>query len=129
MEGLTRETAAGSARLVVRPGDPSDELIAFFDAAFDVVHPYLARRGVGDAKVADDPTQETFVTAIRSLRSGSVEHAGDAACVGEFRRNCEHVEVIVSGVHRNRLWRGAGSLCAEPVPVAGLIRVASLSIG
>jgi RNA polymerase sigma-70 factor (ECF subfamily) len=60
--------------VVVRLGDPPAVVGAFFDAAFDAVYSYLARRCVGDGTVAEDLTQETFVTALRSLRSGSVDH-------------------------------------------------------
>lgn len=62
--------------LVVRPGDAPEVLGRFFDAAFDTVYPYLARRCAGDLTVAEDLTQETFVTAIRTLRSGVVDHVG-----------------------------------------------------
>jgi RNA polymerase sigma-70 factor (ECF subfamily) len=49
-------------------------LDAFFDAAFDAVYRYLARRCAGDLAAAEDLTQETFVTAVRTLRAGTLDH-------------------------------------------------------
>lgn len=65
MEGMHEE--AGRERPDVRPGDSTAGITAFFDAALDVVHPYLSRRCAGDRALAEDLTQETFVVAVRTL--------------------------------------------------------------
>ena len=44
---------------------------AFYDEAFPVVFGYLANRVGGAHSVAADLTQETFISAVRSLRRGA----------------------------------------------------------
>lgn len=58
----------------MRPGDPPRVVDAFFDAALEAVYPYLARRCGADRGVVEDLTQETFVTAVRALQDGRVDH-------------------------------------------------------
>lgn len=62
----------GGCHAVV-PSDPADVLAAFFDLAFDEVYGYLARRVGGDRATVEDLVQDTFVAAVRSLRSGAVD--------------------------------------------------------
>lgn len=59
--------------LSVAPGDPADVLGTFFDAAMGEVYPYLLRRCGQDRATAEDLTQDTFVTAVRTLRGGRVD--------------------------------------------------------
>ena len=62
-----------SAVLSIAPGDPADALREFFDVAFREVYPYLSRRCGHDRATAEDLTQDTFVSAVRTLREGRVE--------------------------------------------------------
>lgn len=47
----------------------------FYDRALPVVYGYFFRRVGGSASVAADLTQETFVTAVRTLQGGAVVEA------------------------------------------------------
>jgi DNA-directed RNA polymerase specialized sigma24 family protein len=47
-----------------------DDFDALYDAALPIVHGYLLRLCGGNADDAWDLTQETWVTVVRSLRSG-----------------------------------------------------------
>lgn len=100
--GQRREQQA----LVVRPGDSPEAVGRFFDAALDAVYPYLARRCAGDSTAAEDLTQETFVTAIRTLRSGVVDHltlgwmvsAAQSRLIDHYRREARrsrHLRAVV----------------------------------
>lgn len=95
--------------LVVRTGDPPEVLGRFFEAAFDAVYPYLARRCPGELTVAEDLTQETFVTAIRTLRSGAVDHltvgwmvsAAQSRLIDHYRREARrsrHLRAVMTDV-------------------------------
>ncbi len=57
----------------VRPGDAPDVLRTFFEAALEAVYPYVYRRCGHDRATAEDVCQDTFVTAVRTLRAGEVE--------------------------------------------------------
>jgi RNA polymerase sigma-70 factor, ECF subfamily len=48
-----------------------DDFDALYDAALPIVHGYLLRLCGGNADDAWDLTQETWVTVVRSLRSGA----------------------------------------------------------
>jgi len=69
----TVEPAPGGSAPAVRSGDSTDRLSAFFDHAIGEVFPYLYRRCGHDREVAEDLTQDTFVTAVRALREGRIE--------------------------------------------------------
>jgi RNA polymerase sigma-70 factor (ECF subfamily) len=57
----------------VRPSDAPDVLRSFFEAVMDAVYPYVYRRCGHDRATAEDLCQDTFVTAVRTLREGKVE--------------------------------------------------------
>lgn len=67
-----QEQRGESGVLTVRPGDAPEVLRSFFEAALDAVHPYLYRRCGHDRATAEDLCQDTFVTAVRTLREGEV---------------------------------------------------------
>jgi RNA polymerase sigma-70 factor (ECF subfamily) len=100
--------------LVVRAGDPPAVLRAFFDAALDAAYPYLARRCGGDSTLVEDLTQDTFVTAVRALRSGSVDHltigwivtVAQSRLVDHYRREVRlsrHLRVVGPAEHVDRV--------------------------
>jgi RNA polymerase sigma-70 factor, ECF subfamily len=64
--------ASGSGLSVV-PGESVERLGEFFDAALDEVYPYLLRRCGRDRATAEDLTQDTFVTAVRTLQAGKLD--------------------------------------------------------
>ncbi len=61
------------APFAIGPGDPPDALRDFFDIALGEVYPYLLRRCGGDLATAEDLTQDTFVSAVRTLRDGRID--------------------------------------------------------
>lgn len=61
------------AALSVAPGDPDEVLGDFFDLSFGEVYGYLLRRCGHDRATAEDLTQDTFVTAVRTLRDGQID--------------------------------------------------------
>jgi RNA polymerase sigma-70 factor (ECF subfamily) len=71
--GCMVDSGGSGAGLSVGPGDSDDRLGDFFDAALAEVYPYLIRRCAFDRATAEDLTQDTFVTAVRTLRRGRVE--------------------------------------------------------
>lgn len=52
---------------------PAPGFRAFYDVAHPQVYAYLLRRVGGDADLADDLTQETFVAALREVRAGQAD--------------------------------------------------------
>lgn len=94
----------------------SEELRAFYDRMLPRIHGYFVRR-VGDIAVAEDLTQETFLSAVRELRRG---------------RRVEHLDAWVFSIARRRLvdhWRGrereerrmaraAAEVATRPLPSA-----------
>jgi RNA polymerase sigma factor (sigma-70 family) len=71
--GSVQERRGESGVVAVRPGDAPEVLRAFFAAAMDAVYPYAYRRCGHDRATAEDLCQDTFVTAVRTLREGKVE--------------------------------------------------------
>jgi RNA polymerase sigma-70 factor (ECF subfamily) len=75
MSDRTSDASRDEERQVaVAPGDPPQSLAAFFDVAFREVYGYLSRRTGDDRAIVEDLVQDTFVTAVRTLRAGGVDH-------------------------------------------------------
>jgi RNA polymerase sigma-70 factor (ECF subfamily) len=57
----------------VAPGDPANVLGEFFDVSLGEVYAYLLRRCSWDRVTAEDLTQDTFLTAVRTLHDRQVD--------------------------------------------------------
>jgi RNA polymerase sigma-70 factor, ECF subfamily len=71
--GSVADPEDSNAALWVAPGDPDEVLRDFFDLSLGEVYGYLLRRCGHDRATAEDLTQDTFVTAVRTLQDGQID--------------------------------------------------------
>ncbi len=109
--------------------DP-EQFKEFYDRALPVVYGYFFRRLGGSADLAADLTQETFVSAVRSLRRGAEVDSPLPWVVSIARRLLvDHIRskssiVSTAGINRPAPDHGATS-SAEPRLLAALDSVAA----
>jgi len=70
-EGPDGSVTRGDAGEPPRSPPPDDWFGDFYDEALPIVYGYFLRRCGGRREVAEDLTQEAFMSAIRSLRKGA----------------------------------------------------------
>jgi RNA polymerase sigma-70 factor (ECF subfamily) len=71
--GSMADRGENGAPASVAPGDTADVLGEFFDVSLGEVYTYLLRRCGWDRATAEDLTQDTFLTAVRTLHDRQVD--------------------------------------------------------
>jgi RNA polymerase sigma-70 factor (ECF subfamily) len=97
------------------------ELRAVFDAGLAAVYPYLYRRCGGDQALAEDLTQDTFLTAVARVRAGKVDRLSVPWLLTVARsRMIDHFRREARERRKLRLaWSSAPSVAAAEPELAG----------
>jgi RNA polymerase sigma-70 factor, ECF subfamily len=121
----------GSARADAEQGVDTHGIAALYDATLDHIYGYLLLRVGGDAPIAEDLTQETYLALAEQIRSGAMPPAPLPWLLRvarnkliDFYRRQERTALRIGRWTEEAEQQGAGAEGIERLPDRELLRAA-----